>query len=452
MRLPPDVALHDAPVQAGVMGRRPVQDAPVSLLSAFADCHVGSEVGRLRRVLVHRPGTELERLVPDNHRRLLFDEIPWLPGAQREHDAFTAALRQQGVSVVSLLPALTDALALPTARHEVTRAVVGRAGLGGDLADVVRSWLDDLAPSDLADRLLGGVAYDDLPDAIRAAANRTLGIRSQPLDRMLLQPCVNTMFVRDSSSWVGPRCVPGLMATPARTVEGDLLRGLLRATKASVVEQDGEGERGRPPGETYRLNHRAVGSVEGGDILLPGAGCVLIGVGARTTVDAAEALARDLLVTGAARHIFAVLLPVARSTMHLDTVTTMVDQETMLISAVHQDACTWLRLTLSRRGTVEAHTVDRPLQVLARTLGLPALRVIDTGTDRFSAQREQWSDAANVLAVRPGTVIAYDRNTTTNTNLERAGVQVITVPSSELARGRGGPHCLSCPLLRDPVA
>ncbi|MGA4844368.1 arginine deiminase family protein [Streptomyces sp. G45] len=390
--------------------------------------------------------------MPDNHRGLLFDEIPWLPGAQREHDAFTAALRQHGVSVVPLLSALTEALTLPSIRHDVTRAGVGRVRLGRDLADVLCSWLEALAPADLADRLLVGVAYDDLPDDMRLAAGRTLGIRSQPSNRMLLQPCVNTMFVRDSSSWVGSRCVPGLMATPARAVEGDLLKGLLRAAKASVVGRDRKEGHGRLlPGGTYRMNPCSGGRAEGGDILLAGAGRVLIGVGARTTVDAAEALARDLLCTGAARHVFAVLLPVARSTMHLDTVTTMVDQETMLVSAVHQDACTWVRLTLSRNGSIEAQTVDRPLQVLARALGLPALRVIDTGTDRFSAQREQWSDAANVLAVRPGAVIAYDRNTTTNANLERAGVQVVTVPSSELARGRGGPHCLSCPLLRDPV-
>ncbi|MFF2721907.1 arginine deiminase family protein [Streptomyces sp. NPDC058011] len=418
---------------------------PSSALSAFADCDISSETGRLRRVLVHRPGAELERLVPGNHRDLLFDEIPWLPAAQREHDAFTDSLRREGVTVVPLLQAFEEALTAPSARRDVLRAALRRAKLGRDLTEIVRSWLDGLSASELVTSLVSGVTVDELADGARTAAEQTLALHGRPGDRFLLKPAPNTMFVRDSSNWIGSRCLPAAMATPARGSEGDLLRAVLSAAGAPLVPAKPD----TAPAE--RGAHLDGGRIEGGDVLVPGPGCVIVGVGERTTPAAAEALARSLLTNGLAQHVFAVLLPIERSTMHLDTVATMADHDTLLVSALHQHACTWVRLTAGRGGTIRAHTIDHPMQVLARALGLPALRVIDTGADSFSARREQWSDAANVLAVSPGTVIAYDRNTTTNANLDRVGVRVITVPSSELARGRGGPHCLSCPLLRDPI-
>ncbi|MFD4557858.1 arginine deiminase family protein [Streptomyces sp. NPDC058469] len=394
-------------------------------------------MGTLRRVLTHRPAQELRRLLPGNHADLLFDEIPWLEAAQTEHDRFTGLLQENGVDTVELSSVLTAALAAP----DVCRQIVSDAARPQHLGQAVAASLEDLLVSSPAARrtelLLTGVTLSELaassPDSIGSA----LSAQRRPADWFVLPPLVNSMFVRDSSSWIGDRYSANSMASTTRRLESRLLSAAADAAGAQRIR------------ERELLEPAAL---EGGDLLVAGAGCVVIGVGERTTADAAEQTARSLLSSGLATHVFAVLLPNERRCMHLDTLMTMVDQESFLVSGVHRDQCHWFSLRLNADATVRAASLDDPFAALATSLGLSGIRLIETGDDDSTMQREQWSDAANVLTLRPGTVIAYDRNTMANDRLSAADISVLTIPSAELVRGRGGPHCLSCPLLRDPLA
>ncbi|MFG3207091.1 arginine deiminase family protein [Streptomyces sp. NPDC048192] len=408
------------------------------LKAALGGCRVDSETTTLRRVLLHRPGRELERLVPENHRELLFDDIPWLSAAQREHDAFSALLRDRGVVVVELTDLLAAAAALPDGRRRLVDAAIGRtAGFahGRRAARELRRWLHDLPPQHLAAHLLLGATLEELSAHRRAALGESLGIGERPPGWLALSPLPNAMFVRDTLSWIAGHSAVGRMASTARAREGVLLDALLRSAQVPGLLPSAD------PGPL---------TLEGGDIMVAGRGCVVVGVGRRTTAAAAEELARSLLAGGVARRVLAVSLPADRQTMHLDTVMTMVDHDTVLVSRTHHQDCRWHTLELDSRGEIRARAVDDGFAALADALGLPALRIVDTGDDGFAVRREQWSDAANVLALRPGLVIAYDRNDAANRCLRRAGIEVLTFPGSELARGRGGPHCLSCPLLREP--
>jgi arginine deiminase len=412
--------------------------APEAVLrSAFTGCSVDSEVGTLERVLLHRPGPELERLVPENHRDLLFDDIPWLAAAQAEHDAFSTVLKDHGVQVVELASALTAVLELPVVQHLLTGSAAAETGLGRTATRALRDWLRGLAPAELSQRLLAGVTLAELPAPCRAVLGSSLAARSQSPDWFALRPLPNAMFVRDSVAWIGRRFTAGRMAHSARDAESRLAPALMRAVREDV--------------ELWIGDEHSAAPFEGGDILVAGNGCVVVGVGQRTSAAAAEALSRALLLERAADQVLAVSLPPDRKTMHLDTVMTMVDHDTLLVSTTHYRGCRWHRLVLDRQGEVRAQAVEDGFAALARALSVPAIRVIDTGEAGFAACREQWSDSANVLALRPGLVIAYDRNTTANDRLEQAGIQVAPIPGSELARGRGGPHCLSCPLIRAPL-
>ncbi|MFD6169036.1 arginine deiminase [Streptomyces coeruleorubidus] len=407
--------------------------------AALGDCAVDSETSPLRRVLLHRPGSELGRLVPENLHTLLFDDIPWLSAARREHDAFSCLLRDRGVAVVELADLLTAAAALPVGRRLLIDGTTRSAAapeLGGLAGRELRDWLRDLPPAELAERLLLGATLAELPDRHRAVLRESLDVGDRQPDWPALPPLPNAMFVRDTLSWIGGHCTAGRMATPARAREGVLTEALLNTARVAGV---------LPAGDA------AAAPLEGGDVMVAGPGCVVVGVGQRTSAAAAEGLARSLLTGGDVRRVLAVSLPRDRQTMHLDTVMTMVDHDTFLVSRAHHQTCRWHELVLDRRGEVRARPADDGFALLADALGLPAVRVVDTGDDGFAVRREQWSDSANVLALRPGLVVAYDRNTTANERLERAGIEVITFPGSELARGRGGPHCLSCPLVRDPA-
>ncbi|MFE9359615.1 arginine deiminase family protein [Streptomyces olivaceoviridis] len=435
MRRSPALFDNHRPRQRAPTSGPPPEPARPPALKALRDTCVDNETGVLRRVLTHRPGAELSRLGPGNCHDLLFDDVPWVQRAQAEHDAFTDLLRSHGVDVVELESVLAAALAEPGAGPPMARAVVAAQRLGPPVAAAVDAMCQAVPPRDRAGLLLAGITVRELAEEHPRAVAASLSTLTRSPDAFVLPPLVNSLFVRDSSSWLGRRHIAHPMASTARRAEGLLLGTAARAAGAHPLAVPGPGE-----------------PVEGGDVLLAGPGCVLVGVGQRTTAAAAEQLARALLTSGQARHVFAVLLPRARQCMHLDTVLTMVDGDTFLASGPHLSACRWFTLRLDRDGAVVAASVDDPLTGLARSLGLPAVRLIAAGGERtgVAAEREQWSDAANVLAVRPRTVIAYDRNVVANDQLAAAGIEVLTTPSAELVRGRGGPHCLSCPLLRDP--
>ncbi|MFF8973064.1 arginine deiminase family protein [Streptomyces sp. NPDC014995] len=412
------------------------QPPPDAHYRAFLGTEVGSEVGTLRRVLTHRPARELQRLLPSNHTDLLFDEIPWPEAAQAEHDRFTGLLQENGVDTVELSSVLTAALAAPDVCRQVASATARPQQLGRAVAAAVHDLLTSATAARTTELLLTGVTLGELTAYSPHSVSSALSARGRPADWFVLPPLVNSMFVRDSSSWIGDRYSANSMASRTRRLESLLLS----------AAADAAGARRIPEQEPFEP-----AALEGGDLLLAGAGCVVIGVGERTTAAAAEQTAQALLTSGLATHVFAVLLPDERRCMHLDTLMTMVDQESFLVSQVHLDQCSWFSLKLNADATVRAASLEDPFGALATAIGLSGIRLIETGDDKFAVQREQWSDAANVLTLRPGKVIAYDRNTMANDRLSAAGIDVLTIPSAELVRGRGGPHCLSCPLVRDPL-
>jgi arginine deiminase len=396
-----------------------------------ANSYVDSEVGRLTTVLLHRPGPELKRLTPRNNDSLLFDGIPWVGRAQEEHDIFAGALRERGVEVLYLTELLTETLAVDDARAELTEYVLGDVQLGDALRRRVGDYLADLDPQGLATVLTGGLAHEEL----RTGS----GLVYSMMDRhnFVIDPLPNLLFTRDSSVWIGGQVAVTSLAMRARRRETTLTHAIYRFHPRFS---------GTPLVYEPELEH-----LEGGDVLLLGQGVIAVGVGERTTAAGAERLARRVFERGLAHTLLAVPIAQERATMHLDTVCTMVDVDAVVMYPnVAHDLTAY---TVSANGGEPSVTGPEPfLAAAAKAMGIDQLRVIDTGLDPVTAEREQWDDGNNTLALAPRLCVAYERNIGTNAQLERAGIEVIRIPGSELGSGRGGPRCMSCPIGREPLA
>jgi arginine deiminase len=395
---------------------------------------VDSEVGTLRSVILHRPGAELTRLTPRNNDALLFDGLPWVARAQEEHDAFAALLRSRGVEVLLLSDLLIEALASGAARIQGIAAAVDARRLGLPLAQELSAHLRGLPPPELAYLLMAGMTFTELP--FTADAGTSLVRRMHFHDDFVIEPLPNLMFTRDSSFWIGPRVAMTSLALPARIRETSLT-DLIYAHHPRFLG-------------VRRAYESHTAPVEGGDVLLLAPGVVAVGVGERTTPAGAEALARSLFDDNLAHTVLAVPIAQERATMHLDTVCTMVDIDAAVMYPAITDSLSAFTLTRTSDG-IRISDAAPFVKAAAVAMGIDRLRVIDTGLDPVTAEREQWDDGNNTLALAPGVVVAYERNTETNARLADAGIEVLPIAAAELGTGRGGPRCMSCPAARDPL-
>jgi len=420
----------------------------------MSDFGVHSEVGTLRKVMVHRPELSLQRLTPSNHDDLLFDDVLWVERAQYEHDQFVARMRERGVDVYLLSDLLTETLTTSSeARQRLIELVVSEYTVGWSLVDEIRELLTNMSPDRLAKHLIGGLTVAEA--GLDLGTTGKVSLIAAALDQtseFILPPLPNTLFTRDSSCWIYGGVSVNPMYWPARRREAYNVAAIYKAhpmfsNAGFEFWYPTEGPEGRLETADFGLS-----SLEGGDVMPIGNRTVLIGMSERSQGRMIEQIAKNLFAKEAADRVIACVMSRDRAHMHLDTVFTLLDRDKATAYPAVIDTIRAVSLRPgSAPGDFDVTVEDSFLGAVANALGVPKLHVVATGGDVYQQEREQWDDGNNVVALEPGVVVAYERNTFTIAKMRAAGVEVIEIAGFELGKGRGGGHCMTCPLLRDPL-